>query len=528
MDTALFANPENRTLRGLLLPFGELSAPSMSDTQPIMFSAGTVELPADPAAFVLNEGHSQFEPRGHALSLEETDAGIVAEFQIARTPEGDAILERAANPDPAARPRLSAEVAGIVRDGIRAVSSRLTGAAFVEQGAFASAGLFSIAPDEAQALTDDVLTAIQDAVVTTVAAHVDSAPTTDPTQPTAPTNPTQGATMTAGQALASLANGTPAEKTDKTSAAGLFAALAEYGATQSKDSLAGYDNLGAVFAIQSVQNDGPGTGSAKKTIGADTAAPQVLNELWSRRAYERKYVPLVNSASLTNYTGTGWRWVEGKAPQVAEYNGNNEEIPSNEIDTEPVSFTAIRFAGGHKLDRRFRDFNDTTVFDSYFQHATEDYSRKTDAKTLANMVAGATAVTPGTVPTGVAKGLAAIIDGALSVITAENNPSFAVVSPELWRDIVLTGKDEVLGYLSASVGLETGTLDTFKFIPGAVGTGKVLVGAREAMTVYELAGVPIRVEGLDPHHGAIDPALFGYYASVVNNAKALALVTVAS
>lgn len=524
MDTALFANVENRTLRGLLLPYNELSAPSMSATEPIMFSAGTVELPADPAAFVLNEGHSQFEPRGHAVALEETESGIVAEFQIAKTVEGDNLLQRAANPDPAKRPRLSAEVAGIVRDGFKAVSARLTGAAFVEQGAFASAGLFSIAPDEAAAIVEEATAAVADVI----AAHVEPAPTPTDPNPTTDPNPIGDNTMTAGQALASLANGTPAEKTDKTSAAGLFAALAEYGATQSKDTLAGYDNLGAVFAIQTVQNDGPGTGAAKKTIGTDTAAPQVLDELWSRRAYERKYVPLCNQSPLTNYTGTGWRWVEGKAPQVAEYTGNTDEIPSNEIDTEPVTFTAVRFAGGHKLDRRFRDFNDTTVFDSYFTHATEDYSRKTDAKTLANMVAGATAVTPGTVPTGVAKGLAAIIDGALSVITAENNPSFAVVSPELWRDIVLTGKDEVLGYLSASVGLESGTLDTFKFLPGAVGTGKVLVGAREAMTVYELAGVPIRVEGIDPHHGAIDPALFGYYASVVNNAKALALVTVAS
>ena len=137
-------------------------------------------------------------------------------------------------------------------------------------------------------------------------------------------------------------------------------------------------------------------------------------------------------------------------------------------------------------------------------------------------------VTPGTVPAGIAKGLAAVVDGALAVINSENTPRFAIVSSELWRDIVLTGKDEVLGYLSASIGLEEGSLDGFRLIPGAVGTGKVLVGAKEAMTVYELPGVPIRVEGIDPHHGAIDPALFGYYATIVNNAAALASVTVAA
>lgn len=56
---------------------------------------------------------------------------------------------------------------------------------------------------------------------------------------------------------------------------------------------------------------------------------------------------------------------------------------------------------------------------------------------------------------------------------------------------------------------------------------KVLVGAREARTMYELPGVPIRVEGLVPSNGAIDPALYGYIGDVTHNAKALSLVTVA-
>jgi hypothetical protein len=129
-----------------------------------------------------------------------------------------------------------------------------------------------------------------------------------------------------------------------------------------------------------------------------------------------------------------------------------------------------------------------------------------------------------TVPDGIAAGLAAVVDGALAVIASENSPSFAVVSPELWRDIALTSKNDVLGYLSASMGLEGGDLAGFRIIPGPVGTGLVLVGAKESYTVHELGGVPIRVEGLDPHHGAVDPALFGYLAKVPNNAAALALV----
>ena len=55
--------------------------------------------------------------------------------------------------------------------------------------------------------------------------------------------------------------------------------------------------------------------------------------------------------------------------------------------------------------------------------------------------------------------------------------------------------------------------------------GKVLVGAKEAATSHELAGVPIRVEGLDMVRGGVQPGVFGYAATVVHNAAALALVS---
>jgi hypothetical protein len=278
---------------------------------------------------------------------------------------------------------------------------------------------------------------------------------------------------------------------------------------------------GDLFAISTVQHSGPST----VTIGADVQVPQVLGELWKRRAYQRKYSPLFNQSALTGMKARGWRWVDGKEPVVGDYAGNTAEIPSNALDTEEVTVDALRIAGGHKLDRRYADFGDTSIISSYFDHMTDDYSRKTDIKSLAAALAGATAMTSTAAPAGIATGLAAIVDGALAILDAENTPSFAVVSPDLWRAIVLTPNDSVLGYLSASLGLEEGNAAGFRIIPGAAGTGKVLVGAKEAMTVFELPGVPIRVEGIDPHHGAIDPALFGYYANLVNASKGLQLVT---
>lgn len=511
MTNALFADIQARTLRGLLLPYGELSSPSVSKTEPVMFAKGTVEIPADPSAMNANRLHSQFAPVARFTKVEDTDAGIIAEFAVANTPDGDALLLEAADPEEAKRPRLSAEIKGLVRNGANAVKAALTGAAFVPQGAFASAALFSLADDEADDIEDKITAAVRAAL----AEHK-----TDDT-PSEEAPPTEGVSnMTAQAAVVPDGLTPPATVEAGLSANGLFAALAN--ARGNADALKGADALGELFAISTIQHSGPST----VTIGADVQVPQALGELWKRRPYNRRFAALFNGSPLTSMKARGWRWVDAKEPVVAAYTGNTAEIPSNALDTEEVTADAQRLAGGHKLDRRYLDFNDQTVIESYFRHMTESYARVSDAAFLAAAVAGGTALTDTVAPgTGITTGLKAIVKGALAVITAENTPSFAVVSPELWEAIVLTPNESVLGYLNAGFGLEEGSAAGFKILPGAVGTGKVLVGAKEGMTTYELPGVPIRVEGIDPHHGAIDPALFGYYATIVNNAKALQLVT---
>lgn len=517
-ETALFADVDGRTIRGLLLPFNELSSPSVSNTAPVMFAPGTVDLPADASVVMANEGHSQFQIRGHATTLTETPAGIVAEFAIASTPEGDALLAAAANPDVTKRPKLSAELRDLVREGARAIKSTLTGGAFVPQGAFKSAALFALADEITEELevdAIDIAAIVREAVADALKNTEDSPSEEDK----------KDDSMTAAAAVLPDGLTPPAgENKDTTSATGLFAAIAQAKHHGDHSALSAYGAGEAMFAISTVQHSGP----TSLTIGADIQVPQFIGQLWARKAYERKFWPLFNQGTLTSYKVNGWKFAEGKEPAVAAYAGNTAEIPSNVVDTEPVSADARRIAGGHRIDRRFTDFSDQGFWDAYFSAMTESYARVSDLDALSVAVAQATAVVPGTVPAGTAKGLAAIIDGALAVIAQENAPSFAVVSPELWRDIALTGRDEVLGYLNASFGLEEGSTAGFKIIPGPVGVGKVLVGAREARTVYELGGSPIRVEGIVPGNGAIDPALYGYIADVTHNAKALALVTIAA
>src|SRR5690606_16001202 len=115
----------------------------VSKTEPVMFAKGTVEIPSDVSALNANRLHSQFAPVARFTAIEDTDAGIVAHFAVAKTEDGDKLLAEASDPDEAKRPRLSAEIRGLVRDGVKAIKATLTGAAFVPQGAFASAALFS-------------------------------------------------------------------------------------------------------------------------------------------------------------------------------------------------------------------------------------------------------------------------------------------------------------------------------------------------------------------------------------------------
>lgn len=522
MTDALFAvDVDNRRIRGLLIPYGELSAPNVSGTEPVMFSAGTVTLPADPSVVTLNEAHDQLEPRGRAVALQETAEGIVAEFEIARTPEGDTLL---ADAQKTPRPRLSAELRGLVRRGADAVKSSLRGAAVVPQGAFQSAALFAAHDEVTEAEIEDAQDDddVNDATENLIEAVADALTENPDEAPAEPETPTKEEDMTAAAATVPAGLTPPAKKKDTTTADGLFAAVAavKSGNVDAVKAFAGGD---ALFAIANIQHSGPTT----VTIGADTQQPAYLGELWKRRKYQQRFIPLLSRGTLTNYKMTGWQWDEAKEPTVADYAGNTAEIPSNAVDTVAVEVTASRIAGGHKIDRRYLDFNDQGVIASYFDHMTDDTARKLDAKALAAIIAAGTVTAPGTVPTGIAKGLAAIVDGALGVIATENAPSYAVVSPELWRDIILSPKDDVLAYLNAGFGLEEGSVAGFSILPGAVGTGKVIVGAKEAITFYEHAGVPIRVEGIDPHHGAFDPAVFAYYATLTSNAAAVRVVTVA-
>jgi hypothetical protein len=555
----LLANANDRTISGLLLPYGEVGN---TDLGKFSIARGTVSIPTDPVIVGLNTDHAREASIGRAATLTDTDAGIMATFSVARTAAGDAALADATDPN-GKRRKLSAEVSNIVLKAGALVSGALFGSALVGQGAFPSATL--LAADAGDAADVELYAAAEEAVVpdpdatgpvvtvdessesftapdgstqirtTKTTTTVDGATTTietletitepDPVTEPASTDPNGTEAMGASTLTARTAK-TPTTLAPRTATpAGM--SFVDLTRTLGRAKATGDSGLFAKVAADAGGAESLFAALADVTIegagGAINGLPQWLGELWNGRAFQRRVIPLIGSGPLTALKVAGWRWLV--EPEMSSWAGFPNPVPSNVPTTESYEVTAERFAGAHSVGREYRDFDVPGFWDGYFRGMTQSYDQQADAMTLSDLLLAAQPVTRGTVPASVSAGMTSIVDGALSIID-RGIPSFAVVNKDDYREILLTRNDDTLTYLNAAMGLEEGTIENFRVIPhSTLAAGEVLVGAKEAATSHELAGVPIRVEGLDMVRGGIDPGVFGYAATVVHDAKALALVT---
>lgn len=536
----LAASREDRTLSGLLLPFGEEGRTNVGR---ITAARGAVELPDDPGMVKLDIEHDLTRPVGKAVSIDETDGGLVATFVVARTRSGDDILEEAAE---GLRSGLSVEVDDpIIRAG-ELVGGRLTGAAVCVSPAFPSAQLVASDMGETTSTVIDsktVGTSEFGEVVRTE--HIETVTEYRPAQePDAPAGEDDAEATEAdpveaseGDAIseASDATGADEQKEETVSETTLTAAAVPVGSMVAPKAQEGVLSIRQVAQkLAAAFTDG----GEKRMLAAlsditgnanTTQVSQWVGELWSGKAYQRRFVPLFNQAPLTSYKVRGWRWTA--KPEVATYAGDKAAVTSNAAATESVEITAKRLAGAHDIDRKYRDFGDVAFFESYFRAMVESYARLSDAGVLVDIRTAALAasgVAAGAIPSGVSAGMVAIVDGALAIIDVAV-PSFAVVSSDLYREVLLTRNDDVLAYLNAALGFEEGQLNGQNFrimSSGSLGPKQVLVGARDAATVHELGGgAPIRVEAEEIAKGGIDEGVFGYYAVNVHDADALAIVT---
>lgn len=556
--TLLASLDDDRSVEGLLVPYGEEGRSNLG-----RFSVGTgvFSIPADvPGTVGWNVEHAREHVIGRATVLRETAQGVVGRFTFASTPEGDAALTDFRE---GRRRHLSAEVADVVIRGGRAIGGRIFGAALVARPAFPSATLLAAAADtpDPQQLDEQLpdgevaVPAAFDAegdvtettkterlpdgrlrVTRTVVTITESTPDGTPDGTQEGNTVTEPSTTGTGVFERFTANARPTAPRTPATSQTLLASLVDAGRSGDQTLLAQlHDELTPEVVYQALAQ---ATKTRDATLLAaltdvkisgagDALPPQWLGKLWSTKAYVRKVVPLFEHGNLSSMKLSGWRWVT--KPAMAAWGGDKTSVPSGPVQTETApEVAAKRWAGAHDVGREFRDFDVPDFWAGYFDAMTESYARLTDADTLASVLAAAPAVTAGTVPTGIATAAAQIVDGALAILD-DATPTFALVAPALWRELVLTPKDKVLEFLNASLGLEEGSLAGFRIQPHAsIPTGRTLVGARNAVTVHELGETPLRTEGLDMVRGGIDPGLFGYSATVVHSATALALVGPAS
>ncbi|PYY57770.1 hypothetical protein DEJ17_09730 [Curtobacterium sp. MCSS17_011] len=548
----LQASADTREISGVLVPFGVQGNTNLGR---FTVEAGAFTLPKDPSVVTLNVQHDHESPVGRATLLAEKNDGIHATFRFADTEDGDQALSDFRS---GTRTNLSVEAKGIVLRAGKALAGRIFGAAVVQAGAFPGATLLAadagelpedvepITPDEQDAVTteetsvDEAGNAVKtvttkktetgaDGTVTETTTTTTVAVTT-PEQPEE--NPTEeGADMPNAVVPGTLAAAAPAEKKglSKNQAFALMAAKAS-GTLRDQTLLAALNESmtpehSLFAALNDVKYDAAGG------LTTNIALPTWLGEIWDGQEYRQKFLPLFTHADLSSLKFRGYKW--GVKPEGGSWAGNKSEVPSNAPSLVPVEGTAERFAGAHDIAREFQDlraFGDFSFFESYYRAMAESYARWVDEEiVLEEVLNGATAVEADN-PAGlsIGAGLSAIIDGASEVISANATPSFALVETSLWKSIAKIPSDSTLGYLNASLRLtgEEGQLDSFVIQPtDKLAAGQVLVGAREAVTVFELPGAPVRVDALDVAHGGIDAGLYGYAGAMVNKSDALQLVS---
>jgi hypothetical protein len=513
LEVGMFSvDVESRLVRGILVPWNERSRVSSTKNKPVIFPPGAVRIPRDVSIVGLNRQHDRYDPFGRAAKLDpEHERGLYAEFTVADTPEGDAWLA-----DHGTLVRLSPELRDIIRDADgETASATLTGAALVDAGAFASAGLFAVDEDEDTETPDEA------------SAESDDEPVTEPDE--------EKEDAVAEATAAEVMLGGQGKTADKTKERGLFASARDY--HRAIDAVMGgratYEQRMAVaqsmpgeaglFALSDVDYDGTGG------VGAKMVPTSWIGEVLDGTTYAQRYAPLFGQRSLAGLAMAGWKW--GVKPAGATWTGNKDAISSNTPTIVPVTENATRWAGGHDIAREHRDFGTPGFFEAYNAAMRESFDRWLDTTiVLTEALAGATdleADNPASLTIGA--GWSAVIDGAASIVAAGLTPTSAVVSPELWKAMAKVPSSDVLGYLNASLSLTgDGRLDSFSIVPAGasqITTGHVLVIARDAADVYTLPGSPIRAEALNIANGGIDVGFFGYGGFLIKNA--LGIVDVA-
>lgn len=562
----VLANLDERTLTGLLLPFGEEGRTNVGR---FSVMAGDVTIPADPSVVSLNEDHDRFRPIGRATRLWETTAGIMATFAIGRTPAGDAALADST------RRCLSAEFKTGIKNGRASGGGVLAAAAKVARGAFPSAMVLAadaeadeeatvIEPGETATVSEDHSEAIYtdedgktyrrvyDSVTTEEATENGTQTTTtittteEQTEADAEVETDKENEVSATAVPATHRSGAPLASANQrqTDLQTVFAAMASV-----KDAFKlGRTAPDSEVAVLAALSDITLTGSAGLPTGGDVLQENWVGQLYQGIPYERQYINLgtlgtgITAAGKKGYTLE--RGVAG-APIThfdGTWAGNKTPIKSGTGFTEAAVSELFRFAFGVDIGREFFDLpGGAEVVEAFLRLIVEDHLVWSDEIALDTwvQVAGAPIapkVYPGVDGHDYAGSMGQLIQGVLAVKAKKadgrrDTPTFAIANELAYEEMIYTPKDLVPEFVTFGANTSEGiTADGLRIVVGDTGiedTPSVIVGSSKAVEFDELAGGPLHIDALDIARGGVDKAIHGYLQRFIVRPEAVVHIGVA-
>ena len=547
----VLASHDDRTITGLVLPYGERGRTNVGQ---ITVDPGIIRIPVDPGVVGRNVDHDRYDPRGYATRLWETDAGIMASLTFGRTPEGDAALADARNPN-GKRRRLSGEFRTGIKNG-KATGGMLSGVALVERGAFPSAMVLAAdTPGEDEDENTDPAAAGE----TVAEAHTDDT-YTDPdgrtwtrvydSETVETTTGTQTTTTIIETQTDPITDAAPDQEETSVTASAIVPATQRGGAptspaerTAEKDGPTTADVMAAFAAVRfphltgNAVDDAEGVLAALSDIttdlvaGGDVARPNWLGKLYQGIPYEREYIVLgvlgtdISLGGKQGYTlhrGTDTTPVNhlGK-----EWAGNKTPISSGVGFTKGQTSSLLKWAFGADIAREFFDLPGAEeAIESFFLLILEDHLIWSDTKALETWrtVAGlpiAAKTYPGVDGHDYGSALGMVIQGILAVKAKKadgrrDTPTFIIANELAYEELVYTPKDLVPEFVNFTASTDwQGSGDGLVLVVGDTGitsTPSVIVGAGKAVEFDELPGGPLKIDALDLAKGGVDRAIHGY------------------
>jgi HK97 family phage prohead protease len=269
-------------------------------------------------------------------------------------------------------------------------------------------------------------------------------------------------------------------------------------------------NTGDVRAISLVLEDIIPSADAGE---AYANRPEWLGELFTATQEQRPYIDAIGAPQpLNSLRAKGFRWAD--KPEVDEYAGDKEPVPSNTVSTEGDDFKAFRVAAGWDIDRAYVDFGDEQFLTDFWTHVTADYQIKSE-RGIRNRVKALKTNAAGTVTAGGVKAvLKQVIRDGRKIENAGVKVNRVFLSDTLFEELEdIPTKELPLWLQTASIGMD--------IAEGTANVGELRIGLDSTLAAGELVafdsrGLIVRerqipqIRAIDVANGGIDLGFTSY------------------